>query len=161
MRIRVQRLNLDAASFRQLRDKHDGDGDAVRAEVLDIVRTRGKMQNPVTGSGGMLVGMVEEVGPDSPLGLAVGDQVATPRLAVADPAAHRATGWPAGTAAREQVPCDGHRDPVRPLDRGRAARTTCPRALAMAVMDVCGAPALTDPGRQRVRRPRPVARRSR
>ena len=31
--------------------------------VLEIVATRGKMQNPVTGSGGMLVGTVEEVGP--------------------------------------------------------------------------------------------------
>src|SRR6202008_2613798 len=74
-------LNLDAASFRQLERKHsvDGkpDGDAVRAEVLEIVRSRGKMQNPETGSGGMLVGTVEEVGPESPLGLAVGDRVAT------------------------------------------------------------------------------------
>ena len=66
MRVRVERLNLDAASFRQLSDKHGGDGDAVRAEVLEIVRTRGKMHNPVTGSGGMLVGTVEEVGPDEP-----------------------------------------------------------------------------------------------
>ena len=49
-------LNLDAASFRQLITKHEGDGDAVRAEVLEIVAERGKMQNPVTGSGGMLVG---------------------------------------------------------------------------------------------------------
>ena len=45
--------------------------------MLDIVATRGKMQNPETGSGGMLVGTVEEVGPESPLGLAVGDRVAT------------------------------------------------------------------------------------
>src|SRR4029453_4942176 len=30
VRIRVERLNLDAASFRQLYDKHDGNGDAVR-----------------------------------------------------------------------------------------------------------------------------------
>ena len=66
VRIRVERLNLDAASFRQLERKHDGDGDKVRAEVLDIVATRGKMQNPETGSGGMLVGTVEEVGPESP-----------------------------------------------------------------------------------------------
>ena len=29
-------------------------------EVLDIVATRGKMQNPETGSGGMLVGTVED-----------------------------------------------------------------------------------------------------
>ena len=56
VRIRVERLNLDAASFRQLERTHHGDGDAVRAAVLDIVRTRGKMQNPETGSGGMLVG---------------------------------------------------------------------------------------------------------
>ncbi|CCH18585.1 L-erythro-3,5-diaminohexanoate dehydrogenase (partial) [Micromonospora lupini str. Lupac 08] len=49
VRIRVQRLNLDAASFRQLSEKHGGDGAAVRAEVLEIISTRGKMQNPVTG----------------------------------------------------------------------------------------------------------------
>src|SRR4026209_939293 len=73
VRIRVERLNLDAASFRQLERKHQADGDAVRAEVLDIVATRGKMQNPETGSGGMLIGTVEEVGPSSTLGLAVGD----------------------------------------------------------------------------------------
>src|SRR4051795_9077456 len=55
VRIRVQRLNLDAASYRQLERKHtraDGqvDGAAIRAEVADIVAERGKMQNPETGS---------------------------------------------------------------------------------------------------------------
>src|ERR687884_396233 len=77
VRVRIERLNLDAASYRQLSDKHGGDGNAVRDEVLQIVRTRGKMHNPVTGSGGMLVGTVEEVGPASPLGLASGDRIAT------------------------------------------------------------------------------------
>jgi L-erythro-3,5-diaminohexanoate dehydrogenase len=66
VRIAVQRLNLDAASFRQLSEAHRGDGEAVRAAVLDIVATRGKMQNPVTGSGGMLIGLVDAVGPESP-----------------------------------------------------------------------------------------------
>src|SRR5699024_7702866 len=33
VRIEVETLNLDAASFRQLHGKHDGNGDAVRAEV--------------------------------------------------------------------------------------------------------------------------------
>ena len=37
VRIRVEKLNLDAASFRQLERTHGGDGDAVRSEVLDIV----------------------------------------------------------------------------------------------------------------------------
>ena len=59
----MERLNLDAASFRQLAEKHGGDGAAVRAEVLEIIGARGKMHNPVTGSGGMLIGMVDEVGP--------------------------------------------------------------------------------------------------
>ena len=77
VRVRLERLNLDAASFRQLSEEHDGDGDEVRAEVLAIVAERGKMHNPVTGSGGMLVGTVEAVGSDSPLGLEVGDRVAT------------------------------------------------------------------------------------
>src|SRR5690606_40571644 len=45
--------------------------------VREIIATRGKLHNPVTGSGGMLIGTVAEVGPDSPLGLRPGDRVAT------------------------------------------------------------------------------------
>ena len=77
VRIAVETLNLDAASYRQLHDKHSGDGAAIRAEVLEIVAARGKMQNPVTGSGGMLIGTVEEVGPLATLDVAPGDRVAT------------------------------------------------------------------------------------
>lgn len=141
VRIRVERLNLDAASFRQLETKHGGDGDRVRAEVLDIVRTRGKMQNPETGSGGMLVGTVEEVGPESPLGLAVGDRVATlvsltlTPLVIEDELRH----W---DGAGEQVPCDGY---AVLFGRSIAAvlPDDLPPELSLAVMDVCGAPALT------------------
>src|SRR3954466_9799709 len=71
VRIAVERLNLDAASFRQLTEEYQ-DPAAVRAAVLAIITERGKMQNPVTGSGGMLIGTVDAVGPDSPLGLRVG-----------------------------------------------------------------------------------------
>ena len=76
-RVRLDRLNLDAASFRQLTDAAGGDPDKLRAAVLGIVAERGKMQNPVTGSGGMLTGVVDEAGPAAPLGLAAGDRVAT------------------------------------------------------------------------------------
>ena len=141
VRVRVQRLNLDAASFRQLERKHDGNGEAVRAEVLDIVRSRGKMQNPETGSGGMLVGTVEEVGEASPLGLAVGDRVATlvsltlTPLVIEDALA----GW---DGCSEQVPADGY---AILFGRSIAARLPDDLApeLALSVMDVCGAPALT------------------
>src|SRR5262245_18570068 len=77
VRIAVERLNLDAASFRQLSTKHGGSGTAVRDEVLEIIASRGKMHNPVTGSGGMLIGTVDAVGPESPLGLRPGQRVAT------------------------------------------------------------------------------------
>ncbi|MEP6648408.1 MAG: L-erythro-3,5-diaminohexanoate dehydrogenase [Lapillicoccus sp.] len=140
VRIDVETLNLDAASYRQLAGKHDGDGDAIRAEVLDIVATRGKMQNPVTGSGGMLVGTVAEVGPDSPLGLHVGDHVATlvslslTPLVISD----RLSGWDGRT---EQVPAQGHA-----ILFSRSIAAVLPddldAQLALMVMDVCGAPAL-------------------
>src|ERR1700680_2295183 len=76
VRIQVDRLNLGAASYRQLRESSGGSAEAMRAAVLAIVAERGKMQNPVTGSGGMLTGVVDEGGPGSPLGLAPGDRVA-------------------------------------------------------------------------------------
>ncbi|MEJ7831420.1 MAG: L-erythro-3,5-diaminohexanoate dehydrogenase [Nocardioides sp.] len=139
--IRVERLNLDAASLRQLERKHDGDGDAVRAEVLDIVARRGKMQNPETGSGGMLVGTVEEVGERSPLGLAVGDRIATLVSLTLTPLVieDALVDW---DGESEQVPCDGYA-----ILFGRSIAAVIPDdldpALSLSVMDVCGAPALT------------------
>lgn len=145
VRVRVERLNLDAASFRQLERTHtvDGvaDGSAVRAQVLDIVASRGKMQNPETGSGGMLVGTVEEVGPESPLGLAVGDRVATLVSLTLTPLVIE-DGLQRWDGTSEQVPCDGY---AVLFGRSIAARIPDDLApeLSLAVMDVCGAPALT------------------
>jgi L-erythro-3,5-diaminohexanoate dehydrogenase len=141
VRVRVDRLNLDAASFRQLSEKHEGDGHAVRADVLEIVQSRGKMHNPVTGSGGMLVGTVEEVGPRSPLGLVAGDRIATLVSLTLTPL-HLDDGLARWDGRGEQVPCDGH---AILFGRSVAARLPddLPAELALAVMDVCGAPALT------------------
>jgi L-erythro-3,5-diaminohexanoate dehydrogenase len=141
VRIAVERLNLDAASFHQLRTEH-GDGDAVRAAVLAIVDERGKMQNPVTGSGGMLIGTVDEVGPDSPLGLKPGDRVATLVSLTLTPL--RITDGLAGWDGRsEQVPAKGWA-----ILFGRSIAAVLPddleAELALAVLDVCGAPALTE-----------------
>ncbi|MFC9974484.1 zinc-binding dehydrogenase [Spirillospora sp. NPDC127200] len=141
VRVRVERLNLDAASYRQLHTAFAGDPDRIRAEVLRIIGARGKMHNPVTGSGGMLVGVVEEVGPESPLGLEPGDRVATlvsltlTPLAVTDGLAR----W---DGRSEQVPAEGH---AILFARSIAAvlPDDLPVPLALAVMDVCGAPALT------------------
>jgi L-erythro-3,5-diaminohexanoate dehydrogenase len=140
--IRVERLNLDAASYRQLAGKHGGDGDAVRAEVLEIIGTRGKMHNPVTGSGGMLIGTVEGVGPQSPLGLKPGDRVATLVSLTLTPLriTDRLADW---DGRSEQVPARG-----TAVLFARSVAAVLPGDLApelsLAVYDVCGAPALTD-----------------
>jgi L-erythro-3,5-diaminohexanoate dehydrogenase len=145
--VRVDRLNLDAASYRQLRETYAGDPDKIRAAVLDIIATRGKMQNPVTGSGGMLTGTVEQAGPQSPLGLKAGQRIATlvsltlTPLVITD-SLYRWDGQ------SEQVPCEGHA-----VLFGRSIAAVLPDdlpvPLSLAVMDVCGAPALT----QRVVKP--------
>lgn len=145
VRIELDTLNLDAASYRQLAEKHRTagggvDGAAVRAEVLAIVAERGKMQNPVTGSGGMLIGTVAEVGPESPLGLSVGDRVATlvslslTPLQITDELA----GW---DGRSEQVPARGHAILFARSIAAVLPDDLDPR-LALMVMDVCGAPAL-------------------
>ena len=145
VRVRVRRLNLDAASYRQLAEKHtvDGlvDGEAVRDEVLTIVGERGKMHNPVTGSGGMLVGVVEEVGPRSPLGLEAGQPVATLVSLTLTPLVIE-DGLQEWDGLGEQVPTDGYA-----ILFGQSIAAVLPddlpEALSLAVLDVCGAPALT------------------
>ena len=129
VRIDVETLNLDAASYRQLAEKHHGDGNAVRAEVLDIVATRGKMQNPVTGSGGMLVGTVAEVGPESPLGLAVGDRVAT-LVSLSLTPLGLTDGLERWDGLSRTGPGPGPRDPLRPVDRRRPPGRPRPAARA-------------------------------
>jgi L-erythro-3,5-diaminohexanoate dehydrogenase len=60
--IDVDTLCLDSTSFRQLAEAHRGDARAVGDAILAIVADRGKMHNPVTGSGGILTGTVRAVG---------------------------------------------------------------------------------------------------
>lgn len=77
--IDVDYLNIDSASFTQLKEEAGGDLEKIKNKIMNIVQERGKMQNPVTGSGGMLIGKVEEVGKalQGKIELKVGDKIAT------------------------------------------------------------------------------------
>jgi L-erythro-3,5-diaminohexanoate dehydrogenase len=71
-------LNVDSASFTQMEEEAGGDVEKIKAIILANVAARGKQQNPVTGSGGMLIGKVARIG--SALAgrdLAVGDKIAS------------------------------------------------------------------------------------
>ena len=53
--INVQTLNVDSASFTQIKEQAGGDEEKIKEIMFDIVAKQGKHRNPVTGSGGMLI----------------------------------------------------------------------------------------------------------
>jgi L-erythro-3,5-diaminohexanoate dehydrogenase len=75
--IAVERLCLDATSFRDLRDRANGDPAGIASGIEAIVAERGKMHNPATDSGGILLGAVSAVGDAVEAPPEPGDRVAT------------------------------------------------------------------------------------
>src|SRR6266508_562882 len=137
--IDVERLNLDAASYHQLVEETGGHPDELKARVIGIVRERGKMHNPVTGSGGMLIGTVSAVG-DGRQDVAVGTRLATlVSLTLTPLVLYSIAGW---DGLSEQVPAEGY---AILFESGIFAPLPedLPDALSLAVLDVAGAPAQT------------------
>jgi len=79
IRINVETLNVDSASFTQIKEQAGGDVEKIKEIMKGIVAERGKHQNPVTGSGGMLIGTVEKIGSalKGKVELQEGDKIAT------------------------------------------------------------------------------------
>ena len=79
IRIEVETLNVDSASFTQIKEQAGGDIEKIKEIMKGIVAERGKHQNPVTGSGGMLIGTVEKIGSalKGKVDLKEGDKIAT------------------------------------------------------------------------------------
>lgn len=75
--IDVQTLNVDSASFTQIERQANHDIEEIKKIMMGIVAKAGKHKNPVTGSGGMLIGTVKEIGPAYVGDLKVGDKIAT------------------------------------------------------------------------------------
>ena len=139
--IDAEALNVDSASFRQIAESVGRDPGRIAAEILRIVRERGKMHNPVTGSGGMLIGRVREVGPRHPAAedLAPGDRIATLVSLTLTPL--RIDEIRAVHPEIERVDVSGL---AYLFATGLWARLPAdlPDELSLAALDVCGAPAL-------------------
>ncbi|MGP6159729.1 MAG: L-erythro-3,5-diaminohexanoate dehydrogenase [Vulcanimicrobiaceae bacterium] len=75
----VEAINVDSASFRQIAEAAGFDEARIAKHVLELVAERGKLHNPVTGSGGMFVGRVRTVGEGvrDKSGLLPGDRIAS------------------------------------------------------------------------------------
>jgi L-erythro-3,5-diaminohexanoate dehydrogenase len=62
MLLDVDYLMLDATSMRKIRETCADDLKSMAKQICDIVQERGKMHNPVTHSGGVLLGRIKEIG---------------------------------------------------------------------------------------------------
>lgn len=58
----VSALNIDSASFTQIKNACNNDEQKMADLILDTIQEKGKMQNRVTGSGGMFIGTVSYIG---------------------------------------------------------------------------------------------------
>lgn len=77
IRVSVRRLHVESTSFKQICIEANNDPQKIKDRIQDIVIRRGKLHNPVTDTGGVLYGVVEEIGPayNNKRQLAVGDEV--------------------------------------------------------------------------------------
>lgn len=140
--IDVAFLNIDSASFTQMKATVGCDEEKIKKRILEIVDQRGKMHNPVTGSGGMLIGTVEYVGDKltHKCPLKKGDKIVSLVSLSLTP-----------LRIDEIIKVKKETDQVQ--IRGKAVLfenslyaklpDNLPETLALAVLDVCGAPAQT------------------
>jgi L-erythro-3,5-diaminohexanoate dehydrogenase len=84
LKLDVIRLNIDSASFHQIVTKlknkgHENIEQAFADHVIELTDRTGKHKNEDTGSGGMLIGRVAEIGPNFEMKdeVKIGDKVAT------------------------------------------------------------------------------------
>lgn len=138
--IHVSTLHIDSASFTQIASVCERDTERMRAHILDIVTRRGKMHNPVTGSGGVLLGTIEQL--DEVFAtkhhLAIGDTIVS-LTSLSWLPLHLDTVH-AISLDRSEVAVDGKAiffrgNPVAKLP------PDLPQSLVVAALDVAGAPA--------------------
>lgn len=147
----IHTLHIDSASFTQIANACERDPERMKQHILDIVTQRGKMHNPLTGSGGILMGTIEQL--DEVFGeihgLAVGDSIVSltslswlPLHLERIHAVH---------LDRAEVEVEGHAiffrsNPIAKLP------DDLPQALVVAALDVAGAPsrvaAMVQPGQR-------------
>lgn len=144
--IDVEALNIDSASFHQIKEVCAKDLGRMQAHILDLVKKQGKHQNPVTGSGGMLIGTVREVGAKFLEGRHASEQV-KPGDRIATLVSLTLTPLELKKIKKihlelDRVDVEGH---AILFQSGIYAKLPADlsETLSLAILDVCGAPAQT------------------
>ncbi len=140
--IEVKTLNIDSASFTQIKTQAGHDVEKIKEIMLDIVKKRGKHHNPVTGSGGMLIGTIKEIGDaiKETSDLKVGDKIATLVSLSLTPLQIDEI-----IEVRKDIDQVDIKGQAILFESGIYAKlpTDIPENLALSVLDVAGAPAQT------------------
>lgn len=138
----VDILNIDSASFTQIKEQADGDTEKIKEIILEIVSKQGKMKNPVTGSGGMFIGTVLKIGEalEGKRDLKVGDKIASLVSLSLTPLKIEKI-----ISIKKDVDQVKVKAKAILFESGIYSKLPddMPDALSLAVLDVCGAPAQT------------------
>ena len=136
--IHVRSLHITSTSFTRLWQEAGQDRQTFATTVADIVQQHGKFQDPLTGSGGVLLGTVDFVGPALGIDLRPGDEIVSMVSLSLTPLRLNSIGdvnLPLG-----QVEVDGY---AILFQSGLWAKLPddLPAELALMALDVAGAPA--------------------
>lgn len=136
--IRVEALHITSTSFTRLWQEAAQDEKRFASTLMDIVDRQGKFQDPVTGSGGVLLGSVDFVGPALKVDLLPRDQMVTMVSLALTPL--RLERVKKVNPLLGQVQVDGY---AILFETGLWAKLPddLPRELALMALDVAGAPA--------------------
>lgn len=135
--IAIEYLNIDSASWSDLRTHTGDDGSAIATELLTWSRTYGKIKNPRTGSGGMLVGTVTTLG-DGRQQPAIGTRVATLVSLSATPLELDKIAVSHSNKPLVRAGGTAYLPPSAPLAE---VPDDLPLTTSLQILDVCGAPA--------------------
>ena len=62
LRVSIKRIHLEGTGFKQICTESNDDEKKIKQNIIDMVIRRGKLHNPVTDTGGLVMGVVEEIG---------------------------------------------------------------------------------------------------
>jgi L-erythro-3,5-diaminohexanoate dehydrogenase len=136
--IRVQALHITSTSFTRLWKEVEENEERFATKLTEIVQHQGKFQDPVTGSGGVLLGSVDFIGPALSVDLQPGDPIVTMVSLALTPLRLNKIG--SINPGLGQVEVDGY---AILFESGLWAKLPddMPCELALMALDVAGAPA--------------------
>ena len=62
LKVSIKRIHLEGTGFKQICTESNDDEKKIKQSIIDVVIRRGKLHNPVSDTGGLVMGTIEEIG---------------------------------------------------------------------------------------------------